>query len=132
MKHEMFHMTLAFHLNINVSRSESISMKQALLECFPCEMINYELETIMIAISFLNAVSTAMNTGLSHRGLYVGLFSSLISLGPDDSPVLNELHCITENNNWVHVYVLHNYLSVCEGPTVGGGGGVYCMSGAAY
>ncbi len=67
----------SFPFDINVSRSESISMKQALLECFPCEMINYELETIMIAISFLNAVSTAMNTGLSHRGLYVGL--SLLS-----------------------------------------------------
>ncbi len=51
---------------------------------------------------------------------WVILFSH--SLGPDDSPVLNELHCITENNNWVCVfmYVLHNHLSVCEGPTVGG------------
>lgn len=44
--------------------AKSETMKQALLEmCFPCEMINYEPETIMISVSFMNAVSSAFHTG---------------------------------------------------------------------
>lgn len=91
----------SFPFDINVSCSESKTLNLALLEmCFPCEMINYEQETIMIAVSFQNVVSTAMNTGLFTQGIicWVILFLSLglSFLSANDSPVLNELHYITE------------------------------------
>lgn len=91
----------SFPFDINVSCSESKTLNLALLEMrFPCEMINYEQETIMIAVSFQNVVSTAMNTGLFTQGIicWVILFLSVgrSFLGPNDSPVLNELHYIIQ------------------------------------